>query len=234
MATNAHIESARGSPLQNRDYCTKDGDFVEHGVIPLTGGEAEKERWAAAYNAAREGRVDDIDPRILVQYYGNIKRILQDNPPPSVTLDGELEHLWFTVRLVWSKSRRARELAPNAYIKPCSKWWDGYRGEADVIIDDFEQNFGVLGHHMKIWADRYAFMAEQKGTSVSIRPKRIIVTSNYHPRDIWSEGQILSAILRRFKVTHIVSLRQPEAEPENLLQLSDLDLCSDYLGFLTE
>lgn len=34
-----------------------------------------------------------------------------------------------------------------------------------------------------------------------IRPKHVIVTSNYHPEDIWSDDQItLSCILRRFTV----------------------------------
>ena len=32
-----HLEVARGSPSDNRAYCTKGGDFVERGDIPLQG-----------------------------------------------------------------------------------------------------------------------------------------------------------------------------------------------------
>lgn len=32
----AHVSVAAGTPGQNRDYCSKDGDFVEFGVFPAT------------------------------------------------------------------------------------------------------------------------------------------------------------------------------------------------------
>jgi hypothetical protein len=46
------------------------------------------------------------------------------------------------------------------------------------------------------------FPAEIKGGKIDIRPKKIIVTSNYHPRDIWENEQDYMPILRRFRITH--------------------------------
>jgi len=191
------------------EYCKKDGQFTERGEAPQShkargaaGGEKEKDRWKKIREAAEEGRLEEIPDQIrfmhskCVNYHreqGRLKRKLEDT---------EEQHEWYWGPSGTGKSRKARTENPEAYLKNCNKWWDGYSDQSIVLIEDFDKKHDVLGHHMKIWADRYPFNAEVKGGSTgNIRPKKIIVTSNYHPEHIWSSAQDLEPILRRFKVT---------------------------------
>ena len=151
-----------------------------------------------ALEQAKKQRLYEIDPGVLIRHMSSLKQIARDHPPNLETND-ELCGVWFFGPPGCGKSRSARWLYPDAYPKPCNKWWDGYQNQPYVIIDDFDRNHVVLGHHLKIWADHYPFIAEQKGHSITIRPLVLCITSNYHPAWIFTEDKTLyEAIKRRF------------------------------------
>lgn len=54
VVPRAHIEKARGSPGQNRDYCSKGGDFEEDGDLP--GGQGKRNDLAKMWEMVKEGR----------------------------------------------------------------------------------------------------------------------------------------------------------------------------------
>lgn len=63
------------------------------------------------------------------------------------------------------KSRRAwDEAGPDAYPKdPRSKFWDGYNGHSNVVLDEFRGAIDVS--HLLRWFDRYPVLVEVKGSS---------------------------------------------------------------------
>lgn len=98
----------------------------------------------------------------------------------------KLENEWIYGPTGTGKTRGVRDKWKDSlFTKNPNKWWDGYQNQETVLIDDFQREHEKLGYHLKIWADHYPFTGEVKGSSMSIRPKRVIVTSNYHPQDIW-------------------------------------------------
>lgn len=200
----AHWESMKGTSEQASIYCKKEGDFFEYGDIPLSQqskGDKEKERWDLALSAFRQGQFDQVPTDILVRYGKGLEYASQKLNTMIPLIDTQERMQWYYGGTGTGKSKKAREDNPMAYLKPCNKWWDNYQGQETVIIEDFDKNHNILVHHLKIWADRYPFPAEYKGGSTAIRPKKIIVTSNYHPNEIWTEASDLEPILRRFHIT---------------------------------
>lgn len=94
-------------------------------------------------------------------------------------------------------------LGQNFYPKIASnKWWDKYRGEDNVLIEDMDNTHSYQGYYLKIWADKYAFPVEVKNGADWIRPKIIIVTSNYPIEKVFPDPAIHLPLLERFKVIH--------------------------------
>jgi len=208
LGFTAHLEPTRGTSLQAADYCKKDGDFVEFGTPPTPG---QRSDLSIATDLIKDGAsmqtIADTCPETFVKFGRGLRDL-------ALTLANPYEH--FTTRGLWifgppgtGKSHSARQLDPSAYLKPQSKWWDGYANQHTVILDDLDTN--VLGHYLKIWSDKYACTGETKGGTVYLQHRLFIVTSNYHPSELWKDfdqEQMLNAILRRFKVIEKTSRDQ--------------------------
>lgn len=194
LPAGCHVTLCSGSAVQNIAYCKKEGDFVEQGSPPGVPN-GNKRDWAAIRAAAKSGDYEVIPDDLMMTMLPQIMAAREYD-----LSDTEVQHLWYYGEAGSGKSRKAREDNPGAYIKSCNKWWDHYMGEDVVIIEDLGKKHEVLNHHLKIWGDRYYFPAEIKGGQLRIRPRQIIVTSNYHPNQLWMDydGE-LQPILRRFK-----------------------------------
>lgn len=101
------------------------------------------------------------------------------------------------------KSSTARRENPDAYIKSANKWWDGYKQQKVVLLDDLDKNHECLGHHLKIWADHYGCNLEIKGGQLPSNHTKFIVTSQYLPHEIFKDEAMVEAINRRFKIRRL-------------------------------
>lgn len=96
------------------------------------------------------------------------------------------EVYWFYGPSGTGKTRSAYEMCEDPYVcMATNKWWEGYDGHSDVIIDDYRPSFSTFDDFLKI-LDRYAYRVECKGGSRQLRAKRIIVTTPRAPQETWA------------------------------------------------
>ena len=214
--SRAHWEPARGSNKEASDYCKKDGKYHEFGTLPdepgtkskrvrESGNKANSDKWKEISDWAKAGKLSEIDnkyPKPFVNCYRNLQAIRKDHTPKVDNL-ADVCGIWIYGESGVGKTRLITKLYPDAYLKRMNKWYDGYNGEDVIVLDDLDPSHSFMGYELKKLADRYCFLAEIKNASMYIRPKRVVVTSQYPIEAIWREDkETTKALKRRFKVIH--------------------------------
>lgn len=92
--------------------------------------------WEEVWSKAKRGDLEGVPADIRVRYFRTLRSIANEYVKPSPM---ERTCRLFVGPTGTGKSYRAwQEAGFDAYSKsPTTKWWDGYKGEANVIIDEF-------------------------------------------------------------------------------------------------
>lgn len=214
VGLRAHVEIAKGTIEQNVTYCSKEGEFSEFGERPKSlenkvSSKGQPIDYDQAVEFAKSDKMELLPSNVLLRYGRALdwvrNRYLLTRQV--FTLEPGVHNEWYWGPAGTGKSWKARSENPDCFLKMCNKWWDGYQDQDVVLIEDFDKNHSVLCHHLKIWGDIYPFPAEVKGGALTVRPKKVIITSNYSPDQIWELESDLEPILRRFKCIHFDTLK---------------------------
>lgn len=140
-----HIERSKNALAAWR-YCGKEDSRQEgpmdFGVPPASRrvkGDT-KERNAMILQHGVIKAVDDglipLEKLKAVKQSIDMYHLMKAQPQP---LDA-LVHEWHWGVTGTGKTRGVRERFPDAYLKSNTKWWDGYNGEDQVILDEMTPN----------------------------------------------------------------------------------------------
>lgn len=199
-----HAELSRSEAAAT--YCQKEDSSVagtrfEFGAKPIR--RNSKVDWDSVWEFAKSGDLEKVPGHVRVVNYRTLRCIGSDHLIPVGLVK--------VVRVYWGatgtgKSRRAwGEAGLHAYCKdPRSKFWDGYQGQSDVIIDEFRGGIDIS--HLLRWFDRYPVRVEVKGSSKCLAAERIWITSNIPPEQWYPEcdEETLAALRRRIEVTRFL------------------------------
>lgn len=195
LLPRAHLEQAKASPHENAVYCKKQNNIlVEHGSVP------------------QAGKRNDID---------HIRDVVKETPRMKVVVNEATSHQAIKVAEIWlkyneeprkwkpevrwyygstgsGKTRTAREwLGEDVYTAmSTAKWWEGYDGHENVLIDDFRKNWILFNDLLRL-LDRYEYRVEVKGGSRQFVAKRIAITAPYHPNDMYDGREDINQLIRR-------------------------------------
>lgn len=232
-----HMIVMSGTPQSNDDYCTKeatsilddDGNHlkIEHGTKP-------------DMNVKQGQRTDLLDIQIQILEGDTMEQVADQNFEHWCRYNKAFEkyalmktekrkfktNVYYYVGASGTgKSRLASELAINPYYKNTGKWWDGYDGTSDIIIDDFTGNIPFT--ELLRLTDRYPHQVETKGGMINFAPRNIYITSNICWKRLYLEhiqkhpGHV-DALLRRITQNIIFDTSTYGVQKKKLQQEKDL------------
>jgi len=192
LGNGAHILKPRGTPAENRTYCTKEdtrvagSESMEIGVIDLERGQNQGKRndLLAIKRKIDEGKSEaDICaddelftawakyPQLYKRYKAARIPPRDRNKPPDVTV--------LVGATGVGKTRRVYDaMGDDVYMKDSSKWWDGYNGQKCILLDEFSSHEHFKIEEMLRLLDRYPYQGQTKGGYVNINSPYIYITSN--------------------------------------------------------
>lgn len=201
ISPRAHImrQYANSTADQNRIYCSKECLLFEDGEMPKQGKRTDIDNCRELAKTTNR-----IRPVILAASSIQGIRIAEkylEYFEPVRTWEPKVE--WFYGRSGSGKSYTAYQTFkpfPNETYTcmDTAQWFQGYDGHRKVIIDDMRGDFTKL-HCLLRLLDENAYRVQNKGGSRQFLADHIIITSIFHPAEVFSNSpeEPLEQLIRR-------------------------------------
>lgn len=204
FGSRIHLERAKGNDCQNQTYCSKSGNYIEFGVPHVQGRRSDLQEVIDLVKGGERNleNIAEKCPAQVIKFYKGIEKYISlVQPVPDRDFKTEFYFYWGPPGT--GKSSRclneAKATGEAIYYKPRGEWWDGYKQQPNVVIDDF---YGWIKYDdlLKI-TDRYPYRVPVKGGFEIFNTKRIWMTSNVSIEEIYRfVGYKPDALQRRITI----------------------------------
>lgn len=150
-----------------------------------------------------------MDESHVIRHYNTLVRIHQDQKywgrEPPVDLEPPFDNYWLWGEVGKGKSFWVKTNYPGAWT-PSRKtdWWDSYSFEETIHLEELDPTEDRAWFKwLKQISDLYVLEVPIRNRGdIKIRPKRVVVSSNYSPADFLNtcREKDVDAIVRRFKI----------------------------------
>jgi len=208
-----HMEVAKGSILDNINYCTKEAtrkpgtEPTIHGDAPDEAGKGARTDLIRASELAKLGDFKSIDPTSFIKYNSGLYKLYMLHNPAPVRLP-PISICYYGTTGTGKSTRAFTEAGDGAYVKPAGPWWDGYAGQDTVVFDDFRPADFDITNLLRV-LDKWPMWVPFKGGFHALRAHKFFITSNEHPQ-LWYPKDS-AAVCRRLK---IVQMTKPMFVPQ--------------------
>lgn len=205
----AHLEGMRGNIKQNERYCSKFAELVFFGDPFVEPGARRDVQ--AIYSMVKEGKTDleimEADFNGYARFMRAIQRLRTLLPPKR---DGYPLVLLLVGAPGCGKTKNCYDQYPDLWEPPIQTgktdqtWFDGYIGQKEVLLDEFEGHL-PLNSLLKL-LDRYIRQVPVKHGFTWFAPDVIMMTANEHP-STWYDysNRVKKEIALRRRITRVMN-----------------------------
>lgn len=198
----ANIQRVKSLPAAI-EYCKKeesrDHGPYEFGEVPEQGRRKDLEQLAKEFLVRTEAEFAEENPGAFVRYNRGLREFKSTVLALPRDASPEVNWLWGPTGV--GKSYTAYHRGETCYIKDGTMWWNGYRNQQVILIDDFDGKWPY--RDLLRLLDRYPYQGQVKGGYVEINSPIIYITCEFPPEQYW-EDNALDQVLRRItNVRHI-------------------------------
>jgi len=203
---SAHWEPARGTDIQNSKYCSKEGNVIIHRGEPPQQGRRNITDYVDAMQK-RETTCEDImfeNPQLYNQYGRTLEKI-EDVILCKTKRKEMTRGFWLYGTTGCGKTVEAYKQAGDDYYvwKNDKEWQDDYKGQKNVIIDDFRGGI-PYNELLKMLDGHDNFYVSRRGRRpVPFISKNVYITSSLPPSQVYynlSANDKLDQLLRRIEI----------------------------------